>query len=301
MPAPAKVNLNMTFYQITSSAVKVNLTEVLQTIQLLRETGRADECLKSLADGEPLWTDHLTFTSSGRFWGNLARCDRTQTASRTKPGQTITPIELEAEEGLAQECAFVYDPAYNVLLLQRNQSGITTSRFLLYLSYFLGVSAKEIELRPLVRRDAYRRAMRRTSPRRLVVKLAEPSGHVYEGMNEDGKKVVDVATAAGAPRMEITWTLGHGPRDRALNEGFVGNILSAFHDKPGVEKLEIVGSDDEAEGAAADKIDLVEDVLKRTEQVMVGQDRTVSHGARLAVMDGVFNELETEIKAIMRR
>jgi len=84
--------------------------------------------------GYPVCLDQLASSSNGKVHGLFikVRMDGIPPKTNIKTGEKHA-IELDDDEGLGEDTVFIFDPSLNVLVLQRNRIGVTSSQFARYI------------------------------------------------------------------------------------------------------------------------------------------------------------------------
>ncbi len=90
--------------------------------------------------------------------------------SNVETGQ-LTLLDLDDDEGLGEETAFLYDPATHCLTIQRNRFGVSANAFATYCTE-IGAFESALNLEPIISADAIARLQEFDRVNRLTIKVA---------------------------------------------------------------------------------------------------------------------------------
>ena len=116
---------------------------------------------------------HKMFFENNLVEGDLIRLRMDALPVRGDLDGKIEPINFGDEEGVAEQTAFLFHPASNILLLQRNRSGVGSSTFQEYFGQ-KGKVPDPIVLLPVIKSEAIRRLARFQEIRKVQIVLAKP-------------------------------------------------------------------------------------------------------------------------------
>jgi hypothetical protein len=83
----------------------------------------------------------------------------------------LDDLDLDADEGLGEESAFLYDPRMRVLLIQRNRTGVSASSLAWYFKE-KGNLGDPINLEPVLQRGVMQKLARMQAVRRLDITVS---------------------------------------------------------------------------------------------------------------------------------
>ncbi|HEY7767514.1 DUF6731 family protein [Longimicrobium sp.] len=270
--------LKADFYQVVDANDRpARLEEALQTIAALPEEERY-----LIVGKNPVRLHHAS--RNGLQWeGELLRIRMDVTPLRANLIGGLKPFELDEDEGLGEETAFLFDARTQVLVLQRNRIGVSATAAAYYFQNRAGLN-NILFLRPVLRRDAVMRLDRLRQVRKLDVRFAGVRNPEALRTDRSVAEMVDVLTEFQAPSAAITLSMGH--KKGSLNvdtvRRFVQKItgFSAENDQP-VTKLEISGT---AEDEQVDVFDLINYNLVEAVTVEPDAGRNVSYARRRAFL-----------------
>jgi hypothetical protein len=225
------------------------------------------------------------FTALGRLVeGDLVRIRMDQLPLRAELAGPVSPIDLDDDEGLGEETAFLYDVALRVLAIQRNRTGVSASALMEYCERKAGLRLP-IVLTPVLQLDAMQRLMRMQVVRTVEVAFAGPdNGALFRGLDVGLEGLARLQQEMQAPRASFTLSMGHKGGTLALDraKGLAQALLSNFAPtETPVTKLLLKGCPDGEEMTA---LDLLQDRMVGLEDVELGGDRRVDYGKRSSAL-----------------
>lgn len=191
-------------------------------------------------------------------------------------------FDLEDDEGIGEETAFLYDDRLNVLVLQRNRYGVSSASFCRYFER-IGQLDDLITLTPVIQPEAFDRMMSMQIVRKLDVKLARLNNMPIDGSNgASTSSVIDMINYFSAPSAHISISMGH-QRQGSLRVPSIHEFVQFMRGLSGnpdgeLRSLKISGSEGETE--PQEVVDLIEDRMVATATVEPDSDRRVPYGER---------------------
>jgi hypothetical protein len=146
--------------------------------------------------------------------GNLVECEMIRIRMDEVPiiaslAGEVKEIDLDPDEGIGEETAFLYSRRLNTLVLQRNRSGVTKTGIARYFEA-IGRLDAPIVLEPVLSRDAIRQIANFREVRKFTVRLARINNPtLLVGDDATDQETVELLPNAHAPEMEITLSMGH--------------------------------------------------------------------------------------------
>src|SRR5258707_7859842 len=116
-----------------------------------------DEARTQEISGDPVRLQELHHQQGGHIEGDMVRTrmDTLPRKSNIETGE-LALLDLDEDEGLGEETAFLYDPATHCLTIQRNRYGVSASAFATYCTE-IGAFESAITLEPIISGDAIAR------------------------------------------------------------------------------------------------------------------------------------------------
>ncbi len=180
-------------------------------------------------------------------------------------------IELEDDEGIGEETAFLYDPAINVLVLQRNRSGVSEKRLVTYFAQ--KGETGPIALDPVVNHDVLDRLERMQTVRSLEVRVAGfEHADVYRGQTRAVEGMIGISEELSAPSLTIQATMGRQTGGLRNAIDFVRRLVHIPGQTPQeVQKIQVSGKEHDA--ADTEVLDILLFRMVETAMVPLGPDR----------------------------
>jgi len=160
---------------------------------------------------------HKTFFDKRLVEGDLIRLRMDSLPVKGDLDGKLEEIDFGDEEGIAEQTAFLIDPASNIVLLQRNRTGVSASTFLHYFEQ-KGKVPDSMELLPVIKSEAMRRLAKFQEIRKLQIVLAKPTGSAklaHADMASLGG-FLDAMESLQAPRAEFEFSVGRIKSDGLL-------------------------------------------------------------------------------------
>lgn len=214
----------------------------------------------------------------------------------------INDLELQADQGLGEEAAFLYHIPTGIIALQLNISGVRESAFCRYISNF-GDTDQPFLLRPVLRQDAFARYENMQFIRNFEIKLAsgfstdilEDSGgnelfsDILRHMRTYSSGSIDLKMSVGSPH-DRTATLDD--RVRTVIEFFRNLVSSGVAD---VQKLKVSGKQNEL--LSTEVVDLIDDVMKERVKIEMSENRRYLYSARKDAVRNAWDKNKEELIA----
>ncbi|QGY40526.1 hypothetical protein GM415_10455 [Pseudodesulfovibrio cashew] len=210
-------------------------------------------------------------------------------------------IDLDEDEGLGEDTAFVYDPTLNVLVMQRNRMGVTASQFARYLydQYDLD---EWVRLDPILVSGAYQRLAQLGVFRKLRVRVA-PLGNnnVFRDQGHSVNRLVDLAEQFEAPVIDVTIGMGH-QRQGSLSGNAIRRTIEELTGIRGerngaVTRIEVTGKDDDDSESCF--IDLIEERMVEEAMVPLNEDRQLDVGGRVGAAYDALRRRRVELRGLL--
>lgn len=213
-----------------------------------------------------------------------------QKANLQVPG--IKSLGLADEEALAGETAFLFSPDHMVLILQRNQMGVSPRPLIKLFEKLLGV--KGLDLLRIPDRQVLAKYKKMKIFRTLLIKGALPTDAGYYE-DESLKAVAGVAGGLGANYVSVQVSIGHAKGSLAENrvKKLVRNLLKLKQDGIDVRKVELSGKD--FDDGVTEAVDLLTEHLIAVSDVPL-KGRVFQTKDLLDAVHRVFDEHEDDLE-----
>ncbi|MCD8904343.1 hypothetical protein K2V56_02545 [Staphylococcus chromogenes] len=253
------VNFNV-FYtcsiQEKGKAPYVSLTELFETIRKEYEEYPQYKVVKNY-NYDPVRIKKIEPPNKNGYYHIVVeRLDDTRYQKTTIYGDSID-LELENDEYIGHEISILYDPAKNVMVIQRNFSSLSPSGiekfidsilFDYYEKYF------SFSLIPAMDNNAFKRARNSKTYKQLTLK-------VKGQQRDDLLKGLVYGSYDGVETVEIVITANRS-KNGELNKTITTSLLDDWHNEEETEKLKvkIIENDD----SNVETVDLLRQTIKRS-------------------------------------
>lgn len=238
--------------------------------------------------------------SGNLIHGDLVRIRMDELPAKASLSGDVGPLNLESDEGLGEETAFLYDSRLNALLLQRNRVGVTASVFV---KYFEGMAelSDPINLLPTMRSDAMKRLDELATVRKLKLKVSGTENlRAFKKAEYGLSTLADLSSALSAPTVSIE--VGMSYARGSMHVRAVKNAVKKALKLTDVEALTLDGYN-----ALEDKevIDFIKDRMSDSVSIppsqVDGRSRSVSYYVRNAVLKEAWERAHDELGELLRR
>lgn len=212
-------------------------------------------------------------------------------------------LDLDADEGIGEETAFMYMPDLNVLAIQRNRMAVSTNLLLRTIEKFTSFEGAVIPL-PILQSDAIDQLLRVRTVRKFGVRFAgvQNPGLVVNP-DDTTKGAISLLQDAKAPTVEVT--IGMGYERGSLPVRAVRQAATTLHrwavgsDNPqtDVDKITVEGRFED--GSSAD-FDLLEYRITESVEVVEDVNRRLPYESRRVGIHDAWIRREDEIKSIVK-
>lgn len=251
-------NICVDIYQVEFAG---DLGEVIRSIL---EDVEDDDSRTTDINGVPTRLQQVQRSDDFGWEGEFVRIRLNNLPSRTKLSGAQTDLELDDDEGLGENTAFLFDPKKKHLLVQTFRSSVTASAMRRYFSEFTG-KVGPVFLHPVLRKDAMERLARLSESKKLVIQVAaDDRMQGYDTENDAVESVLKLAKYLRSPSIEVTASIGHRGGSLSPKRVFaaVKELLKMGDTTTNrVEKLKVAGD------KASQLIDVLEFKLKYIEKV----------------------------------
>lgn len=228
--------------------------------------------------GHPVCLDQFKQSGNGKVYGLFVkvRMDGIPPKTNIKTGEK-KDIELDDDEGLGEDTAFVFDTILNVLVLQRNQIGVTSSQFSKYIEDNCDLDG-DVRLSPILIEGAYQRLSQFGVFRKLRIRVAPlVSNEIFKGQGHSVSTLADLSCEFQSPYIDVSFSLGR-VRKGSLFPDSVRTMIDSLleirvKNNEAVTNIEVTGKDDE--DSTANIIDLIEERMVEEIDVALNEARQI--------------------------
>lgn len=241
----------------------------------------------------------------GVWIGDMVKIRMDNIPPKTKLNGQQEDLDLDPDEGLGEETAFLYDPGITILAIQRNRYAVSASAFARYFEIKGGID--EIELRPILLSSAMKRMAQMRIHRRLEISIASIQNlKMFAGDGHGVEKLTDLSDYFDAPAASIVVSMGQhsGTLNKIMQ--FAKDILQATREvssnagyRPPVTKLTVSGK--HSENSPIEVVDLLEDRMIDVEEVNFSRNYSVSRESRQHAIQTAYSKRLSELKAMFQQ
>lgn len=207
-------------------------------------------------------------THDGFIFGDMIRIRVGEPAIIAKVQGGEKPVELEADEGLGETSAFMYQPQTRYIGYQRNRSGVSASRA----AYYVQQKSDQRDpfvFEPMLSPARIEDLMGKGPPKKVTMKV------VATGLDRDSvtshalSEVIDAANNMESTEVSITFSIGRARRAGLRRNGVLEMVrsgLSLMRDGHHVKSLEVFAPPDE-NGGRSEVLDFIDATLQSSVQV----------------------------------
>lgn len=291
----------MSYKRVRVDVLQVHMPRGIGTFEaLLDGLGRSPNDDSRIEDigGSPMRL-HEYGTSRTQRIGDVAKIRMDQVAVRMKLSGATRPIDLDDDEGLGEETAFLYDIPTRCIAVQRNRSGPSWSAIETYVSRKTGVP---ISFQPILRPDAQRRLTSMNTFKHVEVSISRVADRNFRQAGLSAGAIGETLADLGGAKVSLVITAGRGG---ALRRTPLLNFARWFN-REHVEKetFRVSGVDDDG---ANEFVDLVTDrmvlefmaprfSLERVNGHMVQRARVLTFSDRIQNMRQVVEEHRRDLQ-----
>lgn len=212
------------------------------------------------------------------------------------------PLDLDDDQGLGEETAFLYNSTLKVLLLQRNRVGVTASRFIRYFTEMNDID-ENIDLQPILQTNALRQLQQMHEVRRLELRFAGLDNmEVFQDLGYGVSGIVELSEQFDAPSISLSIGMGHKKgslmRDNVIDA--VKKVLALptglFSNR--VDKIRVVGKDD-LEGESK-ILDMLKYRMIESKDVPVSLDGRLLFANRLEALNRAWRTRKQELETLFK-
>ncbi len=230
--------------------------------------------------------------------GDLVRLRMSALPAKGDLDGALTDIDFDEEEGLAEQTAFLFDPKTQVLLLQRNRSGVGGNTFARYFEE-KGEVPEAIVLSPIIKGKTLQRLSKFQQIRKVQIGIARP--HEAAKLADSGgptsmHRYLKTLEHLQAPRMDIEVSVGRQTDGMSFNGAvdFVKNAMGLQTGDDGdVIRILVDGKNEDDE---TETLDILKDRIIYQVQVDPDGRRRLKYSVRRNAMLKAWNDRQDEIQ-----
>jgi hypothetical protein len=220
----------------------------------------------------------------------------------------VTDLELESDEGLGEQTAFLYHPKTQVLIFHATQTGVSVSAFLIYFRTLgktkLNLSQDEIFADPLISEGALQKLARVKGIRKFEyrIRCADVTNPNFLN-NESSSMKEDIAliNKFKSPTLAVSLSVGHLRNDSLDIENTKNMIQSLLRlgknsEEGRVIRIRISGSDEDDENYCI--YNLIKDVMRESIKLEKNYERSLPYSVRRTALLKAWQKRQDEILRI---
>lgn len=185
--------------------------------------------------------------------GNMIRIRMHELPVRARIDGIVEDFDLSSDEGVGEQTAFLFDPKFNVILLQRSRSGVSSGNFTHY--FYTRSDLKTLQLEPVLEPDVLKRIEKLAEVRRFEFKVASVNNMSFFGAHATDlsiKAFDKLMTDYKSPTIEMVLSVGRKRNVSLDTNSVLGTIKNLFRLTPKtrggpLHKLSVTGVTDNEE------------------------------------------------------
>jgi hypothetical protein len=230
------------------------------------------------------------------FWrGDLVRIRMDELPTIVSLEGDVEPIDLEDDEGIGEETAFLYHIPTNVLMLQRNRYGVSASRLARYFQVMSG-EINKICFDPILKGDVMLRLAKMRDITKFELRVAGVDDLSYLKNEDRGvEEVLNIRETFNSPNISLTVSVGN--RNESLSvEGIkrtANNLFNfAARGRSTVKKIEVSGCNDDDQ---KEVFDLLEYWMRESVDIKPVDARILSYQERMQAIEEAWTRKKDEL------
>jgi hypothetical protein len=212
--------------------------------------------------------------------GEVARIRMNDIPPKMKLNGEVDPIALDPDQGLGETATFLYSPAHEILIFQKNKNALPASTFCMYMEEF-GDLGNDLLFDIVFSPEAIQRMAQLRYVQRFDLEVAAPgNAAIFRDMDLTPEALATLMVATPRVKAAFSFSMGHRTTGTLVREEVVRFCRRIFHRQetdPGAgESIKLIVSG--REDALDDKevIDLLNDRMVETVEVNIGEARNIS-------------------------
>jgi hypothetical protein len=257
-----------------------------------------DESRTRTVNGAPVRL-HSSKTTAKQHEGELVRIRMDTAPARASIKGPLRDFDFGDDEGMGEETAFLYDPTYQILVVQRNHYGVSASSLAGYFEQIGAVTP--ITLEPIIEPDKLAKFNALTEVRQFQVSVAGIENAATIGQQHPSagvKKMAELVETFDAPAVNVYLSMEH--EHGSLNVQRVKAAAKRFvkigEDKDArVKKVEISGRTPDDDLIV---VDLIKDRMVEEADVVVNPKRRLPYANRSTALKAAYAARLTQLQAL---
>lgn len=235
-------------------------------------------------------------------WGEMIRIRMDELPLKASLNGNIELLDLEDDEGLGEETAFLYHASLGVLIIQRNRFGVSASSFTDYF-HFLSKSDQPIILEPILQKEALKKLREMGIIRKFTVRIAGLNHlNIFEDEKLSISSLAKLSKTFEAPSVSISLSMGHnqGSLTHGLVLKTVRSLLpyGSYHRDSPVKKIEVTGKDDDL--SDTEVLDLLQYRMVETVDISLDENKRLSLQSRSAALQSAWQRRREELSSMFQ-
>ncbi len=224
--------------------------------------------------------------------GEMMRIRMDQLPIKAKLSGDVSSIDLEDDEGIGEETAFLYHVPTKVLAIQRNRYGVSAGVFAWYFEEKGSVDS--IELQPILQKDGLQRLANIKDVRKLSLNIAGVENMTaFKGLGKGVKSMLSLIDQFKSPNLMLTFSMGKRQGSLKWVKNFAQSFVKSNQQgENSIHKFEISGKTEDGEKSV---LDLIEYRMVEEIEVQLKSGRTISSSEREYAVEKAFSSRKQEL------
>ncbi|MDE0144547.1 MAG: hypothetical protein OXI53_10480 [Nitrospira sp.] len=232
-------------------------------------------------------------SQTGDSWtGEMIRIRMDQLPLKVKLSGDVSSIDLEDDEGIGEETAFLYHFPTKVLGIQRNRYGVSAGVFAWYFEE--KGSVESIELQPILQKDGLQRLADMKVVRKMSLNIAGVENMTtFKGSGQGVESMLGLMNQFESPNLALTVSMGKQRGSLKWVKDFAQSFVQFNQQgESAIHKFEISGKTEDGEKSV---IDLIEYRMVEEIEVELKSGRTLSSSEREYAVQEAFSSRKQEL------
>ncbi len=224
--------------------------------------------------------------------GEMIRIRMDQLPIKAKLSGDVSSIDLEDDEGIGEETAFLYHVPTRVLTIQRNRYGVSAGVFAWY--FEKKGSVESIELQPILQKDGLQRLANIKDVRKLSLNIAGTENMaVFKDSGKSVESMLSLIDQCKSPNLTLTFSMGKQQGSLEWAKSFAQSFAKLNQQgESSIHKFEISGKTEDGEKSV---LDLIEYRMVEEIEVELKSGRTISSSEREYAVQKAFSSRKQEL------
>ncbi len=230
---------------------------------------------------------------TGDCWkGEMIRIRMDQLPIKAKLSGDVSSIDLEEDEGIGEETAFLYHVPTRVLTIQRNRYGVSAGVFAWY--FEVKGSVESIVLQPILQEDGVQRLANMKDVRKLSLNIAGIENMTpFKGLGKGVESMISLMNQFKSPHLTLTVSMGKQRGSLEWAKDFAQSFVKSNQQgESSIHKFEISGKTEDGEKSV---LDLIEYRMVEEIEVELKSGRTLSSSEREYAVQEAFSSRKQEL------